>query len=193
EEDEGGQAVVLLSDSLWRSRYGRDRSVLGRTISLNDRTFTIIGVLPPRMGFPTILTQIYAPISFSPDQRASRGSVFLNVVARVREGTTLAAAGGELRTIATQLAAGEPAVNGGISMGAVPLQESMVGNVRSMLLVLWAAVAFMLAVACANVANLLLTHAAARQREWALRRSLGASTGRLARQLLTESVVLSLL
>ena len=193
EEDETGQAVVLLSDSLWRSRYGADRDVLGRTLNLNGRTFTIIGVLPRRVGFPTVLTEIYAPISFTPDQRASRGSVFLNVVSRVREGTTAAAAVAELRTIGAQLAAEDAAINAGISMGAVPLQESMVGSVRSMLLVLWAAVMFMLAVGCANVANLLLTHAVARQREWALRRSLGASNWRLTRQLLTESVVLSFL
>src|SRR5262249_46303253 len=148
-EDEGAHAVVLLSDALWRSRFGADRGVLGRALMLNGRMFTIIGVLPPRISFPTVLTQIYTPISFSAAAKQARGSVSWNVIGRLRDGVTRAGAEAELRTIAAGLAAEYPNVNEGISMGGVPLQESIVGNVRPMLLVLWAAVAFMLAVGCA--------------------------------------------
>ena len=190
EEDQSGQQVVLLSDSMWRLRFGADRSVIGRSLVLNGRAFTILGVLPPHSGFPSNLGQIYAPISFDSNARTERGNVFLNVVARLRDNVAVGAAQTELRIIATTLGAAYPE-DRGISMGAVPLQESFVGNVRSLLLVLWGAVAFMLAVGCANVANLLLTHAAARDREFALRRSLGASNVRLIRQLLTESVTLA--
>ena len=191
QEDDLSTQVVLLSDSIWRTRFGADRSVVGRPIVLNARTFTIIGILPPRSGFPSMLTQIYTPVSFTPGARRERGNVSLNVAARLREGVPLENANAELRTIAARLAASYPDVNRNISMGAVPLQASIVGNVKPILLVLWTAVGFMLAVGCANVANLLLTHAAGRQREFALRRSLGASNGRLIRQLLTESVTLA--
>jgi len=194
DEDEGNQTVVVLSDALWRTRFGADSGVLGRAIMLNGRSYKVIGVLPPRAGFPSPLTQIYAPISFSANDKSSqnRANVFLNVIARMRGGVSTATAEAEVRTIAAALASEYPQATG-IQMGAIPLQESMVGNVRPMLLVLWVAVAFMLAVGCANVANLLLTHAAARSREFALRRSLGASNGRLVRQLLTESLTLSAL
>jgi putative ABC transport system permease protein len=192
EEDDTRRAVVLLSDSMWRNRFGADREVLGRSLVLNGRSFTIIGVLPPGTGFPSLLTQIYAPISFSPEAKSdnNRGNVFLNVVGRMREGVGLGTAQAELRALASTLAAQYP-LNHGISMGALLLQESVVGNVRPLLLVLWAAVAFMLAVGCANVANLLLAHAATRQREFALRRSLGATSALLIRQLLTESATLA--
>jgi predicted permease len=192
EEDEGRQNVALLSDSLWHSRFGAERTAIGRTLTLNGQAYTIIGVLPPQIGFPTIQTHIYAPISFGPDDKASRGNVVLDVVARMKEGVSLKTAEAELRTIASALAQAYPP-DRGINMGAITLQESIVGNVRQLLLVLWVAVAFMLAVGCANVANLLLTHAAGRQREFALRRSLGATNGRLVRQLLTESVTLAIL
>ncbi|MBZ5618673.1 MAG: ABC transporter permease [Acidobacteriia bacterium] len=191
EEDESGQAVVLMSDSLWRNRFGADPQILGRSLVLNGRPFVVVGVLPPRVGFPTILTHLYTPISFTADNKASRGDVFLDVAARMRPGVRPATADAELRTIAAALAQAWPQSDAGIQMGAVSLQESLVGNVRPMFVVLWAAVAFMLAVGCANVANLLLAHAAGRQREFALRRSLGATSGRLVRQLLTESVMLA--
>src|SRR5258708_11650815 len=111
----------------------------------------------------------------------------------MKEGMALSTAEAEVRSIASALAQAYPTQDHGINMGAVTLQESIVGNVRQLLLILWVAVAFMLAVGCANVANLLLTHAAGRQREFALRRSLGATNSRLVRQLLTESVTLAIL
>ena len=154
--------------------------------------YTVVGVLPPGIGYPSLLTQIYAPISFTPEDRASRGSIFLNAIARLKPGVSPAEARAELATLAAQMAKAYPDVDSKLRMGADSLQDSLVGNVRDMLIVLWAAVAFMLAVGCANVANLLLTRAAARRREFALRRSLGATNGRLIRQLLTESLVLAL-
>jgi putative ABC transport system permease protein len=191
EEDDGGQAVVLLSNALWRNRFGADSQVLGRALMLNGRSFTIVGVLPAGTGFPSISTNLYAPMSFGKDDRAGRGNVEINVAARLRSGVPLATGQAELHAIAAALAHEYPEVNKGMQMGAVTLQESLVGNVRGLLVVLWAAVAFMLAVGCANVANLLLNHAAGRQREFAVRRSLGATNGRLIRQLLTESMLLA--
>lgn len=190
-EDESGEAVVMLSDAIWRNRFAADPQVLGRSLVLNGRSFRVVGVLPPQVGFPSILTHFYVPMRFSPDERQGRGNVFLNVAARMRPGIGPATAEAELRTIGAALAQAYPNTDAGIQMGAVPLQETLVGNVRPALLVLWAAVAFMLAVGCANVANLLLAHAAGRQREFALRRSLGATNARLVRQLLTESVTLA--
>src|SRR5579884_1672068 len=167
-EDVSLRDVALISDSLWRSRFGADRRVLGRTVQLNGRAFTIVGVLPPHTGFPNVLAQIYAPIGFTPDDLARRGAIEVSVVARLRPGVAIATARAELETIAAGLGAAFPDVNRGMHIGAEPLQQSAVANARTMLLVLWAAVAFMLAVACANVASLLLAHAAGRRSEFAL-------------------------
>ena len=190
QEDEAGEAVTVLSDGLWRSRFGADPAVLGRSLVLNGRPFRVVGVLPPGTGFPSIATNLYVPISFSAGDRASRGNVTINAAARLRPAVTQATAEAELRTIAAALAAAYPE-DRGIQMGAVSMRENLVGNVRGLLIALWAAVALMLAVGCANVANLLLTDAAGRQREFAVRRSLGATNGRLIRQLLTESLLLA--
>ncbi len=191
-EDSDNQPVMVLSNALWRNRLGADPHILGRALQLNGRAYTVVGVLPPAIGYPSLLTQIYAPISFTPEDRASRGSIFLNAIARLKPGVSPTQARAELATLAAQMAKAYPDVDSKLLMGADSLQDSLVGNVRDMLIVLWAAVAFMLAVGCANVANLLLTRAAARHREFALRRSLGATNARLIRQLLTESLVLAL-
>ncbi|HEY1336613.1 MAG TPA: ABC transporter permease, partial [Bryobacteraceae bacterium] len=190
-EDRGGERVALLSDSIWRERFGGDRGVLGRTLALNGRAYTVIGVLPPGIGFPSVLTRLYTPMSFSPDELAGRGSIFLNVVARVRSGVERPKVEAELSAIASSLAHDYPAADEGLRMGTVPLARDLMGDARTIVLVLWAAVAFLLAVGCANVANLLLTHAVARRREFALRLSLGAGGSRLIRQLLTESLALA--
>ncbi len=194
EEDDGNAAVAVISDALWKSRFGGDAQVLGRALQLNGRAFQVIGVLAPGVGYPTLVPQIYAPINFTPalKSESNRGNVFVNVAARLKDGSDLPAARAELESMAAAMSAQYP-LDAGVKMGAMTLLESIVGNMRTTLLVLWAAVGFLLAVACANVANLLLTHAAGRQREFALRRSLGATGWRLARQLLTESVMLAAL
>jgi putative ABC transport system permease protein len=191
QEDESGRAVLLLSNRFWRSRYAADRGILGRSLSLNGRPYTVLGVLPPATGFPSTTTDVYMPMSFSADDRANRGSVNHNAAARLRAGVSLPSAEAELHTLAAELAREYPAVNKRIQMGAISMRDSLVGNVRGLLVVLWAAVSFMLAVGCANVASLLLAHATGRQREFAVRRSLGAGNGRLIRQLLTESMLLA--
>jgi putative ABC transport system permease protein len=190
-EDNGSAAVVVIGDRFWRSRFNADANVLGRTVIINSRACVVIGVLPPGIGFPTLTTDLYAPISFTPEEKASRASIFLDVAARLGPGMLLEKARAELHAIAAGLAKSYPEDDKGIDMGAIPLQRDIVGDIRSVLLVLWAAVAFMLAVGCANVANLLLTHATGRRREFAVRRALGATDLRLARQLVTESLVLA--
>ncbi len=189
-EDDAGEAVTVLSDGLWRNRFGADASVLGRSLLLNGKAWRVIGVLPPGTGFPSLATTLYVPISFTADDRSSRGNVTISAAARLRAGVSQATAEAELHTIAASLAQ-IYAEDRGIQMGAVSMRENLVGNARALLVVLWAAVALMLAVGCANVANLFLTDAAGRQREFAIRRSLGATNGRLARQLLTESLLLA--
>jgi putative ABC transport system permease protein len=192
-EDDAGADLAIISDSLWRTMFGGDPSILGRSVIVNGKSVSIIGVMPPQsgFGFPTIQTQVYMPIHFTAQDRAesNRGNVYVNVIARAKAGEE-SAVSAELHSIATQLAH-VSAINAGIEMGAVSLQSSLIGNMRPTLFALWAAVGFMLAVGCANVANLLLAQAAARRREFELRRSLGATPSILVQKLLTESLVLS--
>jgi len=196
EEDKPGTKVVLLSESLWKRRFGGDPSVIGRTVILNNERYIVIGVLPHTVQLPISEAwhdQVWVPLALSAEEAAERGNHFLQVLARMRAGVNLQQAQAEMETIAARLAQQYPQYNTRIGAVVLPLHEEIVGNMKPALLILLGAVAFVLLIACANVANLLLVRAAARQKEIALRLALGADRARLTKQLLVESVILSLL
>jgi len=191
--------VLLLSDELWQRRYHGDRNIIGRTINLNAESFTIIGVMPPSFRFPTpdielwsslaLLHSISKPGSGS-DWINSRSQHAYRVVGRLRDGVSMEQGQAEMSTIAERLAQTYPDSEAGLGVVIVPLREQVIGEYRRPLIVLLAAVGFILLIACANVANLMMTRMAARDREIAIRRALGAGHWRMVRQMLTESVLL---
>jgi putative ABC transport system permease protein len=196
DEDKPGTKVALLNESLWRRRFGSDPGVIGRSLSLNGEPYTVVGVLPSSVRLPAFgnwRDQVWVPLAFPAEEAAERGNHFLEVIGRMKAGVTLAQARAEMETIAARLAQQYPGDNVRIGSVVNPLHEEIVGNMKPALLILLGAVAFVLLIACANVANLLLARAAARHKEIALRLALGADRTRLTKQLLVESVMLSLL
>jgi putative ABC transport system permease protein len=182
--------TVVLSHALWQSRFGADPRVLGRALTLDGEPYTVIGVMPAAFGYPTD-AELWT--SYVPDADAlDRNNRFLRAVGRLAPGTTLDVARRELGSLAASLAAEHPASNRDTGVELVPLRETLVGGWRDGLLALEGAVALVLLIACANVANLLLGRVAARTREMAVRLALGATRARLVRQLVAESVVLAL-
>jgi len=190
----GGERVVIVSHGLWMRRFGADGSVIGRRIVLDGVPHEVIGVMPAAFKHPADaeLWMPLAPVGEFQALFGARGSYWLTIVGRLKPGVTRIAAQSEMDAIAGRLEKAYRS-NAGIGIRLVPIHEELVGDVKRPLLILLGAVCFVLLIACANVANLLLTRAASRQRELAIRAALGADRWRLMRQLLTESVMLGIL
>ena len=196
EDIHGNDAVAVLSDALWRRQFGADPAIVGKTISLDGAPFVIVGVMPPSFVYPSRQADLWLPLSQITDSAIPhiRSLRWIEVVARLKQGVSPAQASGGASAIMQRLAQQYPDSNrddGAASV--VPLRQSIVGDVRPVLLALFAAVALVLLMACANLANLLLARGAARTREFAIRAALGAGRARLRRQLFTESLVLAVL
>jgi predicted permease len=192
EEDQPGRDnVVVLGDALWRSRFGADRGLIGRDLRLGGKVYTVIGVMPPGFNFPDG-AQMWVPMAWNAEERALRGVHDYFAVARLAPGTDLEAAQTHMDLIARALEEEYPADNKGWGVLLVPLRDDLVGEVRPALLMLLGAVVFVLLIACANVAHLLLARTLARRKEIALRMALGAGRGRVLQQVICEALVLSL-
>ncbi len=193
EDQPDAESVVIISDSLWRRRFGGNRNIIGARTRIDDESYTIIGVMAPGFDFPSSETQIWLPLwKFLPPRvKQNRGNHRFNVIARLNPGTSIEQARTELDGIAHRIKQQFPGVPTGDGASVVLLRDRTVAKVRPMLLVLMGAVVCVLLIACVNVTNLLLVRASARRREMAIRASLGAGRFDLMKQSLMESLVLS--
>ncbi len=190
EDNRPGSHSAVLSYKGWTSHFNSDPHIVGKAITLAGEPFTVIGVMPNAFRFPALGTDLWATPAFDLKSR-SRGDHYLFAVGRMRPGVAVGQAQAEMSAIAHRLERQYPDTNHGSGVTLVPLQEEMVGGFRRGLLLLWGAVTFVLLIACANVAHLLLARSAARQKEFAIRTALGAGSPRLIQQLLTESGILA--
>ena len=205
EDDEPGAAAAILSSGTWMRRFGGDIGVIGRSITLNGRSYQIVGTLPPSFSLPREVlptlggaeeAEILVSLPLGPDAISTRTHEDYNIVGKLKRGVALEKAQSELDTITARLRRDYPDFyppNGGLTFSIVPLFEQVVGGIRRSLWIVAGSVCFVLLIACANVANLLLARSLGRRKEIALRAALGASHGRIVRQLMTESVLLAVI
>jgi putative ABC transport system permease protein len=192
DEDRPGSRVILLGYKFWRDHFGSDPNIVGRDVTINSQQYTVVGVMPAKFLMPDF-AKVWVPLAWSDTDRAVRGNHNYLVIARLKPGVQIEQAKAELASISSRLEQQYPEDDKGWGATVIPLREQLVGDVRTALLVLLGAVAFVLLIACANVANLVLAKMLGRRKELAIRTALGASRAALLRHVLVETMLLSVL